>query len=167
MRRGGITSASDRRVSSDEQPSRTNGGPDERSAKPKRAKRRVLRRERLSSGFDSLKLSVVRFRFVTRARVYPCAYPEENHGARERGRARDSAHFSIPPQATPDLYSTLCQSSELMWIPERAAAGQCDSCRDRRSTVAMPRAAIPTRGHPDVPAKEIALPRFGGRSSSD
>jgi hypothetical protein len=49
MRRGGITSASDRRVSSDEQPSRTNGVPDGRSAKPKRAKRGVLRRERLSS----------------------------------------------------------------------------------------------------------------------
>jgi hypothetical protein len=49
MRRGGITSASDRRVSSDEQPSRTNGGPDGRSAKPKRAKRRVFDRERLSS----------------------------------------------------------------------------------------------------------------------
>jgi hypothetical protein len=108
MRRGGITSASDRRVSSDEQPSRTHGGPEQHSAKPMRAKCRVLHGDCLRwaapwlRGSNSIPSFCLWFDSTSPARcaAYPCAYPTSKANVGERRLTRPRVGFSIPPQAT-------------------------------------------------------------------
>jgi hypothetical protein len=170
MRRGGITSASDRRVSSDEQPSRTHGGPDGRSAKPKRAKRRVLRRERLSSAIRFPQIVCGSIPLFDACVGVPARVPRgEARRNKASSRAAWGGSFDSAPGYARLVSGTLLLAllrSVLMWFLKRAVVGQCDSHLDPRSTVPIPRAATPTRGHPDEPEMESDLPQFDGRSSS-